>query len=53
LQVDYYAIRDADDLAAPRPQTREFVILTAARLGGARLIDNLRVPQVTPVPPAA
>lgn len=52
LQVDYYAIRDADDLAAPRAQTREFVILTAARLGGARLIDNLRVPRLTPSPPA-
>jgi len=53
LQVDYYAIRDADDLAPPRPQTLEFVILTAARLGGARLIDNLRVPLLTPASPAA
>jgi pantoate--beta-alanine ligase len=42
MQPDYYAIRRADDLAAPIATTRNFVVLAAARLGGARLIDNLR-----------
>ena len=42
MKVDYFAVRDADDLSVPQPHTREFVLLTAARLGGARLIDNLR-----------
>ena len=44
MTVDYFAVRDADDLSPPQPGTREFVLLTAARLGGARLIDNLRQP---------
>jgi pantoate--beta-alanine ligase len=42
MKADYYVIRNADDLSAPEPDTRNFVVLTAARLGGARLIDNLR-----------
>ena len=29
-------------LAEARPDTRQFVVLTAARLGKARLIDNLQ-----------
>lgn len=44
MKPDYYSVRDADDLSVPHAGTREFVVLTAARLGGARLIDNLRVP---------
>jgi pantoate--beta-alanine ligase len=44
MKVDYYAVRDADDLALPSSATREFVLLAAARLGSARLIDNLKVP---------
>ncbi len=44
LKVDYFAVRDAADLSPPHADTREFVLLTAARLGGARLIDNLRTP---------
>jgi len=40
---DYFEVRDADTLLAPVATTRELVILTAARLGKARLIDNLRV----------
>jgi len=43
LRPDYFAVRDAADLHAPRPGSRELVVLTAARLGKARLIDNLRV----------
>ena len=43
LRPDYFAIRQAQDLSAPRPDTRHFVVLTAARLGKARLIDNVQV----------
>ena len=39
---DYFAIRNADDLSAPTPDA-PLVVLTAARLGDTRLIDNLRV----------
>jgi pantoate--beta-alanine ligase len=44
MQPDYFEIRDAATLLAPVAATRELVILVAARLGKARLIDNLRVP---------
>jgi pantoate--beta-alanine ligase len=43
MATDYFEVRDAASLAEPVPATRELVILTAARLGKARLIDNLRV----------
>jgi pantoate--beta-alanine ligase len=43
MQPDYFEIRDAATLLEPHPGSRELVILTAARLGKARLIDNLRV----------
>lgn len=43
FRPDYFAVRDADDLAPARRDTRHLVVLTAARLGKARLIDNLRV----------
>jgi pantoate--beta-alanine ligase len=42
FKPDYYSIRDASNLLAPSPQSREVVILTAARIGRARLIDNVR-----------
>jgi pantoate--beta-alanine ligase len=42
LRPDYFAVRQADDLAAPAPGARELVVLTAARLSKARLIDNVR-----------
>ena len=48
LRPDYFAVRDADDLQLPRDGSRELVVLTAARIGKARLIDNLRVPLVRP-----
>ena len=35
-------MRDARSLAPAQPDTRQFVVLTAARLGKARLIDNLQ-----------
>jgi pantoate--beta-alanine ligase len=43
FRCDYFSIRDAETLAPPGPQSRELVILTAARIGRARLIDNVRV----------
>ncbi|HTT02265.1 MAG TPA: pantoate--beta-alanine ligase [Steroidobacteraceae bacterium] len=42
LHPDYFAVR-ARDLSAPRADSRELVVLTAARLSRARLIDNLQV----------
>lgn len=45
MQPDYFEVRDALTLLAPAPESRELVILVAARLGRARLIDNLRVAQ--------
>jgi pantoate--beta-alanine ligase len=40
FRPDYFAIRRAIDLLTPKPDDRELVILVAARLGKARLIDN-------------
>jgi pantoate--beta-alanine ligase len=42
FRPDYFSVRDARTLAPARPDTRQFVVLTAARLGKARLIDNLQ-----------
>jgi pantoate--beta-alanine ligase len=42
LRTDYFSVRDARSLAPAQPDTRQFVVLTAARLGKARLIDNLQ-----------
>jgi pantoate--beta-alanine ligase len=43
LKPDYFAIRQAVDLAAAQPDASHLVVLTAARLGKARLIDNVQV----------
>jgi pantoate--beta-alanine ligase len=43
FQPDYVSVRRRRDLAAPAPGDRELVVLAAARLGRARLIDNLGV----------
>jgi pantoate--beta-alanine ligase len=40
---EYFAIRQAADLGPARGGARDLVILAAARLNSARLIDNLRV----------
>ena len=45
FRPDYVSVR-AKDLSVPVAGAKEFVILTAARLGRARLIDNVQV-QVT------
>ena len=43
FRPDYFAVRDGASLNAPLPGTRELVVLSAARLGKARLIDNVQV----------
>ena len=43
FQTEYVAIRRASDLSAPDQDCNENVILAAARLGKARLIDNILV----------
>ncbi|MBS0378546.1 MAG: pantoate--beta-alanine ligase [Proteobacteria bacterium] len=42
LKPDYFAVRQARDLAGPAAGERDLVILTAARMSKARLIDNTR-----------
>jgi pantoate--beta-alanine ligase len=43
FRPDYFSVRDAQALSAPGPDSRHLVVLVAARLGKARLIDNLQV----------
>ncbi len=43
MKPDYFSIRRAQDLGAPNPEAKHLVVLTAARLGKARLIDNVQV----------
>lgn len=42
FRTDYFSVRDARSLAPARPDTKHFVVLTASRLGRARLIDNIQ-----------
>ncbi len=42
MRPDYFSVLRADDLSGPDAATHDLVVLTAARLGRARLIDNLR-----------
>ncbi len=42
LRPDYFSVRRADDLGVPGPAARALVVLAAARLGRARLIDNVQ-----------
>jgi pantoate--beta-alanine ligase len=48
LAPEYFAVRQAADLAAPQVAVRDLVVLTAARLGKARLIDNVQVTRPGP-----
>ncbi|HET7922262.1 MAG TPA: pantoate--beta-alanine ligase, partial [Gammaproteobacteria bacterium] len=41
FRADYVAVRDAATLAAARAETQRMVVLGAAWLGKARLIDNV------------
>jgi pantoate--beta-alanine ligase len=43
MKPDYFSVRRAQDLGAPAAGTKHLVVLTAARLGRARLIDNIQV----------
>ena len=43
FEVDYFAIRRAQNLESPDRDCDELVVLAAARLGNARLIDNVVV----------
>ena len=43
FEVDYFAIRRAENLAVPDRDCDELVVLAAAKLGKARLIDNVVV----------
>jgi pantoate--beta-alanine ligase len=43
FRPDYFSLRQAADLAPPSAASRELVVLTAARLSRARLIDNVQV----------
>jgi len=43
MRPEYFTVRRRDDLALPATGDRELVILTAAWLGRARLIDNVQV----------
>jgi len=42
IRPDYFEVRTADRLARPAGQDLNLVVLTAGRLGKARLIDNLQ-----------
>ena len=42
FRTDYFSVRDAKTLAPAKPGTKQFVVLTASRLGKARLIDNIQ-----------
>jgi pantoate--beta-alanine ligase len=42
LRPDYFSVRRAADLTSPDAATRALVVLAAARLGRARLIDNVQ-----------
>ncbi len=43
LGTDYVSIRRSEDLGEPDPRQARFVVLAAAYLGKARLIDNIEV----------
>ncbi len=43
LRPDYFVVRRASDLGLPSPADRQLVVMTAAHVGRARLIDNIMV----------
>jgi pantoate--beta-alanine ligase len=43
FRVDYFSVRQASTLAPATEGMHDLVVLTAVRLGKARLLDNLRV----------
>ncbi len=53
MRPEYFSVRRATDLARPAPGDADLVILAAAWLGPARLIDNIRVPRTRPLAASA
>ncbi len=51
LEPEYVAVRRAGDLGPVTADSRDLVVLGAARLGRARLIDNVRVTRGTATAP--
>ncbi|MSR14491.1 MAG: pantoate--beta-alanine ligase [Gammaproteobacteria bacterium] len=49
FRPEYFSVRRAEDLTAPRVGDTSLQILAAAWLGGARLIDNVRVELTRPL----
>jgi pantoate--beta-alanine ligase len=43
FRPDYFTVRDAKTLVPPAKESTQVVVLVAARLGKARLIDNLQI----------
>lgn len=43
FRPDYFSVREAHSLTPPTTNDKHLVVLTAARLGKARLIDNIQV----------
>ena len=52
FRPDYFSVRDAATLDGPTSTTGDLVVLTAARIGRARLIDNVRARRRHPSPPS-
>jgi len=50
LRPDYVSVRRAADLAPPAVEDKDLVVLAAAHLGRARLVDNLRATRNAPTP---
>ncbi|MEX2480553.1 MAG: pantoate--beta-alanine ligase [Gammaproteobacteria bacterium] len=49
MRPEYFTVRRQSDLALPAPGDRALIILTAAWLGSARLIDNIQVELQAPL----
>ncbi len=43
IEVEYLALRNAEDFTIPQPDDHHLVVLIAARIGQVRLIDNLSI----------
>ncbi len=49
MRPEYISVRNATDLSLPKAGDQDLIILAAAWLGGARLIDNIRVMLAKPL----